>query len=131
MALNKAVFKTRAITAIVFVIVTMSSIAVPMTNGFIGEFLILAGSFKINTTITFLGATGIIIGGAYSLWLLNRIVFGNLKIQYTNKFLDLSFREFILFVPLILGTLVIGIYPEIFLSSLHMSINNLIELLYF
>ena len=109
----------------------MANISFPGTSSFIGEFLILVGSFKVNTTITFLGATGIIIGGAYSLWLLNRIAFGNLKTQYTNKFLDLSFREFILFVPLIIGTLVIGIYPEIFLSSLHMSVNNLIELLYF
>jgi NADH:ubiquinone oxidoreductase subunit 4 (subunit M) len=109
----------------------MANISFPGTSSFVGEFLILVGSFKVNTTITFLGATGIIIGGAYSLWLLNRIAFGNLKIQYTNKFLDLSLREFILFVPLMLGTLVIGVYPEIFLSSLHMSVNNLVELLYF
>jgi len=115
----------------IFLFFTMANISFPGTSSFIGEFLILAGSFKVNTTITFLGATGIIIGGAYSLWLLNRIIFGNLKIQYTNKFLDLSFREFIVFMPLILGTLAIGICPEIFLSSLHMSINNLIELLYF
>lgn len=115
----------------IFLFFTMANISFPGTSSFIGEFLILVGSFKVNSTITFLGATGIIIGGAYSLWLLNRIIFGNLKIQYTNKFLDLSFREFILFMPLILGTLVIGIYPEIFLSSLHMSVNNLIELLYF
>ena len=115
----------------IFLFFTMANISFPGTSSFVGEFLILVGSFKVNTTITVLGATGIIIGGAYSLWLLNRIAFGNLKTQYINKFLDLSFREFILFVPLILGTLIIGIYPEIFLSSLHMSVNNLIELLYF
>jgi len=85
----------------------------------------------VNTTITFLGATGVIIGGAYSLWLFNRIAFGNLKSQYTNKFLDLSAREFLVFTPLILGTLIIGICPEIFLSFLYTSINSLVELLYF
>jgi NADH-quinone oxidoreductase subunit M len=52
----------------------------------LGEFLILVGSFKVNSTITFLGATSVIIGGAYSLWLFNRIAYGNLKTQYTKNF---------------------------------------------
>ena len=116
---------------VIFVFFTMANISFPGTSSFVGEFLILVGSFKVNSTITFLGATGVIIGGAYSLWLLNRIAFGNLKTQYINKFLDLSCREFIMFVPLILGTLIIGVYPEFFLNSLHMSVNNLVELLYF
>lgn len=116
---------------IVFLFFTIANIAFPGTSSFVGEFLILVGSFKVNTTITFLGATGVIIGGAYSLWLFNRIAFGNLKIQYTQTFLDLSFRESILFLPLILGTFIVGIYPNIFLSSIHMSVNYLIELLYF
>ena len=115
----------------IFLFFTMANISFPATSSFIGEFLILVGSFKVNTTITFFGGTGIVIGGAYSLWLLNRIAFGNLKNQYTTKFLDLSRRELILFVPLILGTLFIGVYPEIFLNCLHISINNLVELLYF
>ena len=72
-----------------------------------------------------------VIGGAYSLWLFNRISYGNIKIQYTTQFLDISSREFVTFLPLILGTLLTGLYPNIFLSSIHMSVNNLIELLYF
>lgn len=115
----------------IFLFFTMANISFPGTSSFVGEFLILTGSFKVNTTITFLGATGVIIGAAYSLWLFNRIAYGNIKIQYANKFLDLSRREFFLFVPLILGTLVVGVYPNIFLDSIHMSVNNLIELLYF
>ena len=115
----------------VFLFFTIANIAFPGTSSFVGEFLILVGSFKVNTTITFLGATGVIIGGAYSLWLFNRIAFGNLKIQYTQTFLDLSLRESVLFLPLILGTFIIGIYPNIFLSSIHMSVNYLVELLYF
>lgn len=115
----------------VFLFFTIANIAFPGTSSFVGEFLILVGSFKVNTTITFLGATGVIIGGAYSLWLFNRIAFGNLKIQYTQAFLDLSLRESVLFLPLILGTFIIGIYPNIFLSSIHMSVNYLVELLYF
>jgi len=115
----------------IFLFFTLANISFPGTSSFIGEFLILIGSFKVNTTITFLGATSIIAGGAYSLWLLNRVAFGNLKTQYMHKFLDLNLREFILFMPLMLGTIIIGLYPKIFLSFLHISVNNLIELLYF
>jgi proton-translocating NADH-quinone oxidoreductase chain M len=117
--------------AIVFLFFTLANISFPGTSSFVGEFLILLGSFKVNSVITFLGATGVIIGGAYSLWLFNRIVYGNLKTQYTQKFLDLTPREFIIFIPLILGTLVVGIYPNVFLSSIHMSVTYLIELLQF
>lgn len=115
----------------VFLFFTMANISFPGTSSFVGEFLILVGSFKVNTTITFLGATSVVIGAAYSLWLFNRIAYGNIKIQYKNKFLDLSFKEFLVFIPLALGTLVVGIYPNIFLTSIHSSVNNLIEILYF
>ena len=115
----------------IFLFFTMANISFPGTSSFVGEFLILVGSFKVNTTITFLGALGVIIGAAYSLWLFNRIAFGNLKTQYTQKFLDISFREFLLFLPLIIGTLVIGIYPNIFLNFIHFSVHYLVELLYF
>ena len=55
----------------------------------------------------------------------------DLKIQFISKFLDLNLRECLVFLPLLLGTLITGIYPEIFLTSIHMSVNNLVELLYF
>ena len=115
----------------IFLFFTMANISFPGTSSFIGEFLILIGSFKISKIITFLAATSVIIGGAYSLWLLNRISFGNLKIQYTFKFLDLNFREITVFIPLIFGTLIVGVWPEIFSKAYHVTINNLIELLYF
>jgi proton-translocating NADH-quinone oxidoreductase chain M len=115
----------------IFSFFTLANISFPGTSSFVGEFLILVGSFKVNTTITFLGALGVIIGAAYSLWLFNRIAFGNLKTQYTQKFLDISYREFLLFFPLILGTLIVGLYPNIFLSFIHLSVNYLVELLYF
>nr|YP_010377433.1 NADH dehydrogenase subunit 4 [Navicula tsukamotoi]QYB23120.1 NADH dehydrogenase subunit 4 [Navicula tsukamotoi] len=115
----------------IFLFFTMANISFPGTSSFIGEFLILTGSFKCSTVVTFLGATGVILGGAYSLWLLNRIAFGNMKVQYCAKFLDLNKREFVCFLPLILGTLFLGILPNIVLSSIHNSVNCLIELIYF
>lgn len=122
---------TMPIYVFLFLFFTLANMGLPGTSSFIGEFLILAGSFKVNTSVTFLGATGMVIGGAYSLWLFNRISYGNLKTQYTVHFIDISLREFIVFLPLIIGTLFTGLYPNIFLSSIHMSVNNLIELLYF
>ena len=103
----------------------------PGTGSFVGEFLILVGIFKSNTTVAFLGATGMIIGGCYSLWLFNRISYGNLKTQYFSYYLDINKREFLIFFPLILGTCVMGVYPSVFLNSIHFSVNLLIEIMYF
>jgi proton-translocating NADH-quinone oxidoreductase chain M len=115
----------------IFMFFTMANIGIPGTSGFIGEFLIFAGSFKVNSTVTFFGATGMILGGCYALWLFNRIAFGNLKSQYLKQTLDISRREFFIFVPLICYTLILGLTPDIYLSSVHMSVNNLIENMYF
>ena len=116
---------------IIFLFFTLANIGLPGTSSFVGEFLILAGSFKTNTSVSFIGASSMIIGGCYSLWLFNRIAYGNLKTQYFNSFLDLNKREFVVFAPLILGTFIIGLIPDIFLNSIHMSVNLLTELLYF
>jgi NADH-quinone oxidoreductase subunit M len=115
----------------IFMFFTMANIGFPGTSGFIGEFLIFAGSFKVNSTVTFFGATGMVLGGCYSLWLFNRIAFGNLKSQYLKQTLDISRREFFIFIPLICYTLILGLTPDIYLSSVHMSVNNLIENMYF
>jgi proton-translocating NADH-quinone oxidoreductase chain M len=116
---------------IIFLLFTMANIGLPGTGSFVGEFLILTGSYKTNTVITFIGATGMILGGCYSLWLFNRIAYGNLKTQYISQFIDLNKREFYIFLPLIVGTLVMGVYPKIFLNSIHMSINTLLQFMYF
>jgi proton-translocating NADH-quinone oxidoreductase chain M len=118
---------TMPLFAIVFMFMTMANIALPGTSSFVGEFLILAGAFQVNTTICVLAGTGMILGGGYSLWLYNRIAFGNLKVQAIKQFSDMNRREFMVFLPLTVGTLVMGIYPEIFLDPMHVSIAGLIE----
>ena len=115
----------------IFLFFTLANIGLPGTSSFVGEFLILVGSFKTNTSVSFIGASSMIIGGCYSLWLFNRIAYGNLKTQYFNSYLDLNKREFVVFLPLILGTFIIGLVPDIFLNSIHMSVNLLTELIYF
>ena len=115
----------------IFLFFTMANIGFPGTSGFIGEFLIFVGSFKVNTSITFFGATGMILGGCYALWLFNRIAFGNLKNKYLSQTLDINKRELFIFLPLITYTLILGLIPDFYLSSVHMSVNNLIENMYF
>lgn len=114
----------------IFLFFTMSNIGLPGTGSFVGEFLILAGSFKINTSATFISATSMIIGGCYSLWLFNRISYGNLKTQYLKDYIDINKREMFIFLPLIFGTMLIGLYPESFLNSMHMSVNMLVEIIH-
>ena len=118
---------TMPIYVAIFMFFTMANIAFPLTANFVGEFLILVGAFQVNTTIAFLGATGMVLGGGYSLWLYNRVAFGNLKVQSLKAYSDMNRREFFIQLPLILGTFWMGIYPEIFLDPMHVSIANLIE----
>jgi proton-translocating NADH-quinone oxidoreductase chain M len=117
---------TMPIYIAIFMFFSMANIALPGTSSFVGEFLILAGAFQTNTTVCVLSATGMILGGGYSLWLFNRVAFGNIKVQYMKAFSDVDKREFATLCPLLVLTLVMGIYPEIFLDPMHVSCNNLL-----
>jgi len=115
----------------VFLFFTMSNIGLPGTGSFIGEFLILLGFFKYSMVVTVISATSMVIGGCYSLWLFNRIVYGNLKTIYILNFEDLSSKDVFIFLPLFLGTFVLGIFPNLFLGIIKTSVIILTELLYF
>jgi proton-translocating NADH-quinone oxidoreductase chain M len=119
------------IYTIIFLFFTMSNIGLPGTGSFVGEFLILTGSFQTSMLITIIGATSMVLGGCYSLWLFNRISYGNLKTQYITQFVDVNKREFYIFLPLILGTLIMGIFPNIFLDPMHLSISLLLDIMRF
>jgi len=102
-----------------FLIFTMANIALPGTSSFIGEFLLLLGIYKENTLTAVLSALGVILSGAYSLWLYNRVVFGNIKVNYTQLFTDINLREFVIMFSLLIFLLVLGISPNIFLRRIH------------
>ncbi len=106
----------------IFLFFTMANLGLPGTSSFVGEFLLLVSAFEANTTACFFAATSMILGGAYSLWLFNRVAYGNIKLAG----LDLTLREFTIFFPLILGTLIMGIYPNIFLQPMHAAVSNLV-----
>lgn len=116
----------------IFRLFTRANIALPGTSSFVGEFLILLGTYVGNTTAAFLGATGRILGGGYSLWLLNRLAFGNLKTQFLGDSLahghqDRNRREYVVRLPLVVLALLGGIYPQPVLELRHTSCSNVLE----
>jgi proton-translocating NADH-quinone oxidoreductase chain M len=114
-----------------FLFFSLANIGFPGTSSFVGEFLILTGAFKTNIFTTFLCATSMIISGAYSLWLYNKIAYGNLKLQYINTFYDMNFREVVILLPLAIGSVISGIYSRFFLNVIQLNVNYIVELLYF
>ena len=103
--------------ALTFMIFTMASIGLPGTSGFVGEFLVIVGSLQVNFWLALLGATGMILGAAYMLYLYRRVIFGRLTKEDLRAILDLSARaRCAVFAPLILMTLWMGIYPSSFTS---------------
>jgi NADH:ubiquinone oxidoreductase subunit 4 (subunit M) len=87
----------------------------------------LIGSFQTNTFIAFLASTGMILGAGYSIWLYNRVVFGNFKPHFINTFSDINRREFFILLPFALGVLWMGIYPEVFMDPMHSSVAHIIQ----
>jgi len=113
--------------AVIFMFFTMATIGLPGTSGFVGEFLILVGTYQVSTITAFFATTGVILGAAYSLWLYRRVVFGELVKEDLKTMLDVNKREIAIFVPLIAVALWIGIYPDPFLDVMHASVTNLME----
>jgi len=113
--------------AFVFMVFMLASVGLPGTSGFVGEFLVLTGAFQVNTTVTVLAATGIVLGAAYMLWLYRRVVFGELVREDLKAITDVNKREILIFAPLVLVVLWMGIYPAPFLDLMHASVENLIQ----
>ena len=111
----------------IFMIFVLAALGIPGTSGFIGEFLVLVGAFKINFLVAILASTGVILAAAYMLWLSKRVLFGKLEKNHLKKMTDINISEFsILFT---LGALIIlfGFYPEPLLETIHVSVDNLIN----
>jgi len=111
----------------VFLIVTLASIGLPGTNGFVGEFLILLGTFRSNTIYAALGTFGIVLAAVYMLWMVQRVFFGECDKDENRKLLDLNGREKLIVVPLLIMIFWIGIYPQTFTKKIEPSVEKLVE----
>jgi NADH-quinone oxidoreductase subunit M len=112
--------------AVIFMIMTLASVGMPGTSGFVGEFLVLVGAFQDNTWVAFFAATGMILGAAYMLWLYRRVVFGKITRDDVRAMLDLEPREMAIFAPMVVLVLWMGIYPSTFTDVFSVSVENLI-----
>ncbi len=113
--------------ALVFMVFMLASVGLPGTSGFVGEFLVLVGAFQVNTWVAVLAATGMVLGAAYMLWLYRRVMFEKITRDDLKGIADLSLREKIVFVPLVILVFWIGIYPSSFLSAMDASVENLLR----
>tara|TARA_B100000902_G_scaffold241893_1_gene229087 strand:- start:210 stop:560 length:351 start_codon:yes stop_codon:yes gene_type:complete len=107
----------------------LASLGLPGTSGFVGEFLVLLSIFSVNTYFAVFATTGVVLAATYSLWLYRKIIFGQLIKDDLKDILDLSSREIIIFVPLILLTILIGIYPIPVLELIEPSSQLTLEII--
>ncbi|MFQ5441473.1 MAG: NADH-quinone oxidoreductase subunit M [Thermodesulfobacteriota bacterium] len=120
--------KVMPVYAALFMVIVFSSIGLPGTNGFIGEILVLIGLFKASPVAAVLGATGVILGAAYMLWMYQRVIFGKVTRPENAELKDLNAREVITLVPIIALILWIGVYPGHFLKLTKASTTHLSEM---
>ena len=113
--------------ATLFMIVMLSSIGLPLLNGFIGEFTILQGAFEVNWRWAAWAVSGIVLGAAYLLWLYQRTMFGPCDNPKNQALKDLSFREVMTLAPLIAWAFWIGLYPKPFFNVLERPVTNIVE----
>jgi NADH-quinone oxidoreductase subunit M len=115
------------IYAAVFMVFTLANVGLPGTSGFIGEFLALIGTFKVNTWVTTLATTGVILSAAYALWLYRKVIFGQLEKVSLATITDLGGREMFIFAPLVVLTILFGFYPKPVLDISATSVAALLD----
>lgn len=105
----------------------MANCGLPATSGFIGEFMVILGAVEYNFWIGLLAATALILGAAYSLWMVKRVIFGEVRHQHVAELADLNKREFVMLGVLAIMTLYMGLYPKPFTDVMHASVANLLS----
>jgi NADH-quinone oxidoreductase subunit M len=112
-----------------FAFATFASIGLPMLNGFVGELLILLGTFAASPAVAFLAGTSVILGAGYMLWMYRRVFFGPVTHDANRKLLDLNWREKVVAVAITIPMIWIGVYPSTFLTPMDRSVTNLLRIL--
>jgi len=113
--------------AAVFLIFTMANVGLPGTSGFVGEFVVLLGTFKANSWVALFATTGVILSAAYALWLYRRVIFGQLEKESLKSILDMSLREKIIIAPLVILTIFFGVYPAPVFDVTAASVDHLLQ----
>ena len=114
--------------AIVFMVFTLAAIGLPGTSGFVGEFLVLMGTFKKNFLVATIASLGVILGAAYMLWLYKRIIFGEIVNEDLKSMLDLKRSEILILFSLVIPIIFFGFYPEPLMNSIETSVENVLDM---
>ncbi|TGD42163.1 NADH-quinone oxidoreductase subunit M [Pseudotabrizicola sediminis] len=112
--------------AMIFMFFTMANVGLPGTSGFVGEFLVLVGIFQVNTWVAAVATSGVILSAAYALWLYRRVVMGELIKEALKSITDMTRREKAIFAPLVVMTLLLGIYPALVTDIIGPSVSALV-----
>ncbi|WP_299699291.1 NADH-quinone oxidoreductase subunit M [uncultured Tateyamaria sp.] len=112
--------------ALIFMLFTMANVGLPGTSGFVGEFLTLMAVFQVNTWVAAVATTGVIFSAAYALWLYRRVVMGDLIKESLKSITDMSRRERAIFAPLVVMTILLGVYPALILDIIGPSVAALV-----
>jgi NADH-quinone oxidoreductase subunit M len=115
--------------ATIFLVVSLSSLGLPGLNGFVGEFLVLLGTFLSNKVYAIIAASGVILAAIYLLWMYRRVFFGVITHDENKELKDLNLREWLVFVPLLVFIVWIGVYPYPFLLRISPAVEKVIALL--
>ena len=110
-----------------FLVITLASIALPFTNGFVGEFLILLGAFRWNPTFAAFAATGVILSAVYMLWMFQRVNYGPVRNPHNRGLTDLTPREWVMVVPIVAMSIFMGVLPNVFLQPMAASVDRIID----
>ena len=113
--------------ALIFMFFTMANVGLPGTSGFVGEFLTLIGVFQVNTWVAAVATAGVILSAAYALWLYRRVVMGDLIKESLRTITDMTTRERAIFAPLVVMTLLLGVYPALVLDIIGPSVEALVS----
>ncbi len=119
--------KVMPIFATIFMIVTLSSIGLPGTNGFVGEFLILMGSFRDYPVFTVIATSGVIWGAVYMLWMFQRVMFQKITKKENENLKDMNVREIAYFAPFVALIFIMGVFPTPFLKMMEPTVVHLIK----
>jgi NADH-quinone oxidoreductase subunit M len=113
--------------AALFVFFSMANAGLPATSGFVGEFMVVLGAVKFNFWVGFAAATTLILGAAYTLWMVKRVVFGEVANSHVAELTDVNNREFLFLALLAFCVLAMGVYPYPFTDVMHVSVDNLLK----
>jgi NADH-quinone oxidoreductase subunit M len=121
------VANTMPIFAAFFVLFAMANTGLPGTSGFVGEFMVILAAFKANFWIAFLAATTLIVGAAYTLWLVKRVIYGEIGNDNVAKLKDVNGREFLFLFLLAVAVLLLGVWPAPLTDVMHVTVENLVQ----